>query len=394
MGELYDAVIVGAGPAGSYAAYRLARLGHRVVVFEQRAGVGDGVCCTGIVGAECFERFPVARNAVLREARSAKLFSPSGKALRVHKDSVQAYVVDRGRFDEALAARAREEGAEYVLSAHVDSVVPGDRSVTAKVEYACGTVDFEARACVIACGLGNSLTQRLGLGRIGDSVFGGQAEVAVTGVDEVEVYLGQEIAPGFFAWLVPTSLGKGLAGLLVRRGPRSFLHEFLLRLAAEGKIVSADVEYRFGAIPLVPLPRTSVDRVVVVGDAAGQVKPTTGGGIYYGLLCADMAAGTVDEAIRAGDLSGRRLSDYEHKWRKTLSGELRTGYFARRLYEKLSDGQIERVLELIRSNGIHEKLLEAPGFSFDWHRGSIVNALRQRPVRSALWGMARSILPS
>jgi geranylgeranyl reductase family protein len=393
LGELYDAVIVGAGPAGSYAAYRLAKLGHRVIVFEQRASVGDGVCCTGILGAECFERFPVARNAVLREARSAKFLSPSGKALRVHKESVQAYVVDRGKFDEALAARAKEEGAEYLLSARVASVVPGERGVKAEVEYGCGTVEFESRVCVIACGLGGSLTRKLGLGRISDSVFGAQADVAVTGVDEVEVYLGQGIAPGFFAWLVPTAPGKGLAGLLVRSGPRSCLDEFLLRLAADGKIVSTDVECRFGAIPLVPLPRTCVDRVVVVGDAAGQVKPTTGGGIYYGLLCADMAADTVHEAIRAGDLSGRRLSDYEHKWRKRLSGELQTGYFARRLYEKLSDSQIERIFELIRANGIHEKLLEAPGFSFDWHSGSILNALKQRPVRGALWGMARSILP-
>lgn len=340
MGKLYDAIVVGAGPAGSYAAYRLAREGHSVVVVEQRATVGDGVCCTGILGAECFERFPVVRSAVVREARSAKFFSPSGKALRVHKESVQAYVVDRGAFDKALAARAREQGAEYLVSAWAESIVPADRDVTVKVEYGCGTVDFEARACVIACGFGGLLTQKLGLGRIRDSVVGAQAEVAVTGLEEVEVYLGQGIAPGFFAWLVPTSPGRGLAGLLVRRGPRSCLREFLLRLVAEGKIVSADVECRFGMIPLVPLSRTCTDRVVVVGDAAGQVKPTTGGGIYYGLLCADMAAETLHEAICANDLSARRLSDYEHKWRARLSGELRTGYFARRLYEKLNDGQI------------------------------------------------------
>jgi geranylgeranyl reductase family protein len=391
---LYDALIVGAGPAGSYAAYRLAKLGHRVVVFERRAKVGDGVCCTGIIGAECLERFPIARNAVLREASSAKIFSPAGKLLWVHKDSVQAYVVDREHFDEALASRARDAGVEYLLSARVDDIALADHCVRAKVQYGCGTVDFEGRAAVLGCGFGGSLTRRLGLGRIGDFVFGAQAEVAVTGVEEVEVYLGQSIAPGFFAWLVPTSPGKGLAGLLARRNPGTCLKGFQARLAAEGKIASADVECSLGTIPLLPLPSTFGDRMVVVGDAAGQVKPTTGGGIYYGLLCADLAADTLHEAMDADDLSARRLANYERRWRKALARELRIGYLARRLYEKLSDGQIERIFDVIRSNNIHEELLESPGFSFDWHGDSFLGALGHGAVRRAFWGIAKSVLPS
>ena len=88
MAELYDAMVVGAGPVGSYLAYRLAKLGYRVIVFERRPKVGDTVCCTGIVGKECFDRFPIANNAILAQASSARFFSPSGKLLNMRKETV------------------------------------------------------------------------------------------------------------------------------------------------------------------------------------------------------------------------------------------------------------------------------------------------------------------
>ena len=380
MAELYDAMVVGAGPVGSYLAYRLAKLGYRVIVFERRPKVGDTVCCTGIVGKECFDRFPIANNAILTQASSAKFFSPSGKMLSLRKETVQAYVVDRAAFDGALARRAQDEGADYLLSARVDDIALADHCVRAEVEYGGRMTNFDAKVVVISSGFGVSLPKRLGLGKIGDFVLGAQAEVSAKGVDEVEVYFGQSIAPGFFAWLVPTSSGKALAGLLTRRSPGSYLKNLLLRLFGEGKIASPEAESTYGGIPLTPLPKTYGERLVVVGDAAGHVKPTTGGGIYYGLLGADMAADTVHEALCADDLSAKRLARYERDWKRMLVKELRIGYLARRLYENLSDSQIERIFDLIRSNNIHEELLRSPDFSFDWHGDSVLRVLRHKTL--------------
>lgn len=371
-------MVVGAGPAGSYLAYRLAKLGHQVIVFEQRPKMGDGVCCTGIVGKECFDRFPIANNAILTQASSAKFFSPSGKSLSLRKETVQAYVIDRAAFDGAVACRAQEEGADYLLSARVDDIVLADRCVRAEVEHGGRMTDFYARVVVISSGFGGSLPKRLGLGKIGDFVLGAQAEVAAKGVDEVEVYLGQSIAPGFFAWLVPTSSGKALVGLLTRRSPGSYLKNHLSRLFIEGKIASPEAEFTYGRIPLKPLPKTYGERLVVVGDAAGHVKPTTGGGIYYGLLCADMAADTIHEALCAGDLSAKRLASYEQCWKRTLARELQIGYLARRIYEKLSDGQIEHIFDVVHSNNIHEELLQSPDFAFDWHGDSVLRVMRHK----------------
>jgi len=373
-------MVVGAGPAGSYLAYSLAKLGYRVIVLEQRPKIGDAACCTGIVGKECFDRFPIADNAILTQASSAKFFSPSGKSLNLRKETVQAYVIDRAAFDGALARRAQEVGADYLLSARVDDIALADRCVRAEVEYGGRMTNFDAKVAVISSGFGVSLPKRLGLGKIGDFVLGAQAEVAATGVDEVEVYFGQSIAPGFFAWLVPTASGKALAGLLTRRSPGAYLKELLSRLFVEGKIASPEAESTYGIIPLKPLPKTYGERLVVVGDAAGHVKPTTGGGIYYGLLGADIAADTVHEALCADDLSAKRLARYEQGWKRILDRQLQIGYLARRLYEQLSDSQIEHIFELFHSDNVHEELLQSPDFSFDWHGDSVLRALGHKTL--------------
>lgn len=386
-------MVVGAGPAGSYLAHRLAKLGYKVIVFERRLKVGDAVCCTGIVGKECIDRFPISDTAILAQESSARFFSPMGKSLRLAKGTVQAYVIDRAASDYALAQEAQEEGAEYLLSTRVEDIALVDDRVRVGVEYQGKTSNFEGKMVIISNGFGSPLPQRLGLGQISDFVLGAHAEVSVGEVEEVEVYFGQEVAPGFFAWLVPTSPGKALAGLLSRRSPDFCLRNLLSRLVVQGKIASAEVGSTYGGIPLTPLPKTSRERVIVVGDAAGQVKPTTGGGIYYGLLCADIAADTVHEALRADDLSAKRLGRYEKDWKGMLARELQIGYWARRLYERLSDRQIERIFDIIQSNNIHEVLLQSQDFSFDWHGDSILKALRHKPLRQAIWAMTKAFFP-
>jgi geranylgeranyl reductase family protein len=377
---LYDALIVGAGPTGSYIAYRLAKLGYKVCVFERRSRVGEATSCTGIIGKECFDRFPIVNNGILTQASSAKFFSPSGKCLRLSKDTVQAYVVDRAAFDRALAQKAQEQGADYLLSARVQGITSRDNCVRAAVEHKGEIRNLEGRMTIISSGFGTSFPQRLGLGKITDFVLGAQAEVNVKGLEEVEVYFGQEIAPGFFGWLVPTYTGKALVGLLSRRSPGSYLKNLISSLIAQGKITSAETKITYGGIPLNPLPKTYKERMIAVGDAAGQVKPTTGGGIYYGLLCADIAADVIQGALRGNDFSGKRMSYYERDWKKKLSRELQIGYWARKTYERLDDRQIENIFDIVQANNIHEDILQSPDFSFDWHSDSILRALKNKPL--------------
>ena len=384
---LYDAIVIGAGPTGSHVAGELARRRHKVAVLEQHDEIGKKGCCTGIVGRECVEGFPIARQAVAREAKGARFFSPSGASFTLQKDAAQAYILDRQAFDEAMANNAQTLGAEYLLSTKVKGIAIGGDAARVETEARGQTSLFESKVVVVASGFGSGLPDGLGFGRFGDFVMGAQAEVE-TKIEEVEVYLGSQFSPGFFAWLVPTYQGRALAGLLARRDTKACMEAFLRHLKDQDKIPSRKAPFRFGGIPLKPLRHTYSNRVIVVGDAAGQVKPTTGGGIYYGLLCADIAVDVLDRAMAGNDFSARTLSEYEKRWKRLLARELRIGRWARRTFERLSDRRMERLFRMVQDSRATESLLNAPDFSFDWHSRLILRALWRfgpRAAVSLLW---------
>jgi len=283
-----------------------------------------------------------------------------------------------------MANRAEAQGAEYLIGSAVRDIEVDEDEVRVRAVHSGDELNHVARVAVVAAGFGSGLVERLGMRRVGDFVMGAQAEVEAVGIDEVEVYFGSEIAPGFFAWVVPTLPNRALVGLLSRRSPGQYLRKFMSSLWAQGRINSLEAEISHGGIPLKPLPRTYGERLLVVGDTAGLVKPTTGGGIYYGLLSADMAADTLHRALKANDLSAKSLASYEREWKNRLGRELRIGYWGRRLYERLSDRQIDRAFDIIKSDGINESLLEAEGLSFDWHGEVVLRLMGYRAVSKVL----------
>ena len=381
---MHDVLVIGGGPVGSYVAYKLAGMGHDVVVLEKKETPGGRVCCTGIISQACVSSFAIDDDVVLRRANSARIFSPSGKSIRLWRQENQACIVDRAAFNVAMASRAKGAGAEYMPNSPVRDIEVRDDRVIVEVAQHRERLNLEARAAVIATGFDSRLAEGLGLGWVGDFVIGAQAEVETRDIDEVEVYFGQEIAPGFFAWLVPTSPPRALVGLLSRRNPGFYLRKLTSSLKAQGKVASDEDGLGYRGIPLKPLARTYGKRLLVVGDAAGQVKPTTGGGIYYGLLCADIAAHNLQQALKRDDLSAKSLANYEREWNRKLGQELKIGYWARKFYEHLSDRQVDRIFDIIRANGIDEALLKANDLFFDWHGKAILRVARQKALLKAL----------
>ena len=381
---LYDVAVIGAGPVGSRVAFRLAGLGYHVVVVDKKAGFDGPVCCTGIIGQECADSLSLDNKVIYRQANSARLFSPSGKEVRVWRPEPQATILDRPAFNAAMAARAQKQGAEIRLHTPVSNVAIGESSVSLELS---GGEKIESRAVVVAAGFAAKITGIPDSGKGRDFIMGAQAEVETSGVDEVDVYFGDAVAPGFFAWSAPTSPKKALVGLLSRRKPVYYLKKLLGRLQSEGRIVSADVAMTHGGIPLQPSARTFARRMLVVGTAAGQVKPTTGGGIYYGLLCADIAARHLARGLESGDLSAAGLAGYQRDWRELLGKELRTGYWARKLYEHLNDRQLDHIFDIITSTGIDKAILEADDFSFDWHSKVVMKLLGDKAFPRALMVM-------
>lgn len=373
----YDILVVGGGPVGSRVAARLAVAGHQIAVLEKNPSVGNPVCCTGIVSQECLKRFVIPSNLVLKELNSASIFSASGSLLKLERSEKQAAVIDRGAYNAYMARQAQESGADYLLAHRVTAIQINPDGVVASVDCNGKILIFEGRALVLACGFGSKLVEEMSLGRMRDWAAGAQAEVEAGDLKEIEIYLGRDVAPGSFAWLVPAGGSRALAGLMTRRGADGYLDRFISHLRAEGKIVGDSAKPLYRGVTLRPAARTYGSRLLLVGDVAGQVKPLTGGGIYFGLLCADMAAEVLYKALETGDFSAAFLSGYQKAWRRLLGREIGLGYLARRLYQVLGDRWLDYVIRIAQRRGLARSLAAMPEIGFDWHGRAILHAMHQ-----------------
>ena len=378
-----DVIVVGAGPAGNNTALGLASRGYAVTVIDARHNIGDKLC-TGIVGQECTRRFPIDPSLVYQDASSMDVNAPGADNVRFEASGPQGQIINRVAYVASFAERAQAHGAKYLLGERVQKVSPEAEGVSVTTDR--GT--YRSRAVVLASGFGSALTRQVGLGTVHDHVTGTQVEVSTQtvdrGVDEVQVFLGRNVAPGFFSWLVPTSPGRALAGLLTRRQAPDHLSRFIQRLRQDGNIDAVVGNCACWGIPLRPLKNTFKDRVLVAGDAAGQVKPTTGGGIYYSLLAGEIASQVLADALADDDLSASQLSHYQRRWKGLLSKELEVGYSARRLFEALNDQQITSLVIQAGARRTHNDLLNSGEMSFDWHSRLIGRIIGHPVLGSAL----------
>src|SRR5574337_1719699 len=382
---MYDVLIIGGGPAGLYAAYRLAKAGRRVAVFEEHPEIGSPVHCTGLVASESFARFDVPQQANRAALRRARFHSPGGHVLSMTSEKDETVVLDRSAFDRGLADQARAAGAEIFLGHRVEALRRHRRNLVARTAdgSSAGRL-IRGRLGIVATGASYGLHRGLGLPLPGRFVYGVQVEVEFEETSEVEVYFGNEVAPESFAWVVPfTRQGVAMAkiGLLASRNADQYLARFLRSPQVAYKIRSGRIRpYLRRPVPVWPLAETFADRVVVIGDAAGLVKPTTGGGVYYSLLSAELAATTISEALEAEDGSARFLSRYQMAWRAALGSEIRTGALFRSFAATLSDAQIDEAFQLVSRESMSRLIREHA--SFNWHKGIILAFWRSAGARS------------
>jgi digeranylgeranylglycerophospholipid reductase len=367
-----DVLVIGAGPSGLRLAGGLAAHGLDVLILEKKSGVGRNVVCTGIVGKEVFDNFGLDTGSVIQEVREARLVSPFGTVVAYRHTRPFACVVDREKFDAGIAASAVRAGAVLSLESRADDIAvePGGVRVTVRANSQ-ETVRYSAAVAVIASGVDYGLQKKAGLSYPRNFLRGAQAEVPLAGGDPTTIFVGRNVAPGAFAWSVPAG-DKARVGLLTKSDPRAFLRKFL---SANFPPQAGDAGIRTKAVAQGLLARTTGDRILSVGEAAGQIKTTTGGGISYGLLCADLAADAIRECFDKSSFGAAALAGYEARWRKALQREILVGHYTRRMCSRLSDGQVEGLFHLAQTDGIIPIIRETA--DFDWHSGMIFALLRR-----------------
>jgi geranylgeranyl reductase family protein len=366
------------------AARTLASAGHHTVLLEEHAQIGYPVHCTGLLGVDAFEELGLSRDSVRAIIRAARFHGPDGEPIAVAADHISAAVIDRGDFDAELARQAVSAGADIRPGSRIERIAVDASGVIASL---AGGGAVTARACVLACGANYRFNRALGLGVPSRLVQTAQAEIGFAPAEHVDVYIGRDLAPNGFGWIVPFARGASSCariGLMCSDHARDRFDRFLDRVWHDRGLSMPRPEPRLKALPLAPVDRTFGDRILAVGDAAGLVKPTTGGGIYYSLLSGTIAGDVLDGALRRDTLDRGHLAVYERRWSERMGADIRAGLAFRRLVSRLDDRAVRAVMDLARVDGI-VPLLRRTG-NFNWHRRAVLALLRHGGFRRAVLG--------
>ena len=289
-----DVIVVGGGHVGLYAAHRLAERGFQVTLLDQKKAIGEHIVCTGIIGSEAFRKFDLPQETILGSIQQVRFFSPSGHFFDYNPPEVLARVVDRTRFNQHFADKALGRGVSIKTGSRVDNIRIKKDGVALKVIETDGSPrSYEARFLIIATGVNYKLLEWVGLEAPKTFLGGAQVHIPFCGEEWTSIYVGREVAPGSFGWTVPLETGVARVGLLSERNPAFFLKKLLDRIRPGWRDDVKESSIDLRPVVQTPLERSYADRVLVIGETAGQIKTTTGGGIYYGLLGAEMGVETL-----------------------------------------------------------------------------------------------------
>ena len=354
----YDAVIAGGSVAGLFCAREIAKRGHSVIVLEEDFEIGTPEHCGGLVSAAGLEELGIvpSRKTFEHFVDSAEIFAPSGKSFTINSSKQKVVEINRRELDKQIAYQAQKNGAEIVVKTSFNEITDSG------VKTSDG--EIESKIIVDARGV-SSIIQKDREGVLSSAQYEIYADWIHKG--KVEVYLDQKKFPGFFGWLIPIAEGKGKVGVAGKGINAAQVIEELL----ESKQNYSIIRKIFAPIWIKgPIEKFVNGNIVTIGDAAGQSKPTTAGGIYSCGIGGVLAGRAICDFLETNDET--KLQTYQKKWEEKFGKEFEKQLFARKMLERINNDTIEKLFESITPEIIKEI---SDKDDFDFHTGSIVKLL-------------------
>jgi geranylgeranyl reductase family protein len=372
-----DVAVVGCGVSGSTAALAAVRNDASVTIFEEHPEVGLPSHCSGHVGILGFNQFSpsIPTSIIENKIKGAILYPPTSKPLRLYRSNPVTWVLNRRKLDEHLARVAVKNGADLKLNSRIEGYC---RTENKRIQFKVKgkrSEDVTCRVLIDASGCAASVSNYAGLTRRGRGLLVNSAQANFENLEDVdedfvEVYYGQGFAPGFFGWIIPRRDGTAKVGIAA--GARANVKHCFDRFVGKHPTASRKLRRanRLSTTNFHPIPvggavnQTYSDNILVVGDAASQVKATTGGGIVFSLICGKIAGETAARTALQGNASAALLRNYEIAWRRIVGFDLRAMSLLRRLLYNLPDRNLDRIFSVADELSVDEVLNRTADIDF------------------------------
>ena len=349
-----EAAVIGAGPAGLIAAEVISSKGYNTTVFEEHSTIGVPNHCAGIISVEGFDRLgiPLDDMFYMNTIVGGRLYSADGTCLEIRDRKPRAHIIDRGGFDRYLADVAVDSGVDLRTSTRVKDIVFTKKGV---VGVKTGDYAIRSDALINAEGPGGRLLERAGHATGQEGILNG-FNVDLAGVDVepdmVEVWFDDEASKGFFTWVAPLGGDRARVGL-ASQSDNGYL---ALRKFIEKRFNVTDVPAISAGRVCTggPVRKTAYPGMLLVGDVAGQVKPTTAGGVVIGGLCSILAGESASRFLEVGKQTS--LDWYEGEWRRLYGHELSTMLTLRRLFNGIGDERMSRMFRAFNEEGMGPRI--------------------------------------
>ncbi|MCD6465113.1 NAD(P)/FAD-dependent oxidoreductase [Candidatus Bathyarchaeota archaeon] len=379
--EETDIAVVGAGPSGLIAAREAAMRRAKVIVFEEHPQIGLPCHCAGLLSIKGLKKInaPLYKDYVQNRVKGARFFSPSGISFTIERKEPVACVVNRRLFDCFLAKQVMKTGSEIRMKSRVQ-MVKRDEDGRWVLNIRGGS-PVKAKLLIDAEGSSTRILKMTELKTLETNKLLKGLQVDISGIEldseYVEVHFGNKIAPGFFAWVIPLGDKAARIGLACRKfRPKDLLFNFIKKRFGDLEKISIHTFYSGSIITCGPIKRTYANGLLVVGDAAGQVKPISGGGVILGGICASIAGRVASKAVELNALGKNFLKNYESEWKAILGREFRVSLLARKILNLLSDRDFDKIFSIIGDKEVlHEVSVKG---DMDMQGTSILKAFRKR----------------